>query len=400
MGVGSVVLTFVMCILFNVLLPTGDIGSDMYLMRNTLMFNLGRSVELSGCKACYYKSEDDVYDLSKKFRREKRKWCLIDKSFYCGQFLSVIDKMVEWETSSQEMCLANQTFRVTKNRAFESGKCDERNDFCCLTTNVDQENKDENALEMLNPKAIFTCHRFANTNFDFCIVAGVLSSLSHCYSLTKLDKSFNQKIIHIFNTVIYPYQDSQYSFSFSSTNLKNETVEIKQANWSTPLLSCVIVFKRRSSLSSIVKTNSKFQCYENSCRSHLKALHYDTKIHDLQEWRKSSSYYLGIKVGGKSCGLLAIYGIMIGVPILLNLAFNIVLFTEDIQMKNASFCEIFPLIFLCYPQFKTIKFLYKYLFVHGDENQLNADKEENERDVATLEPFLESCLQVIHIIIT
>ena len=41
MGVGSVITTFIMCILFNIILPTGDVWSDLNLMYLTLTFNLG-----------------------------------------------------------------------------------------------------------------------------------------------------------------------------------------------------------------------------------------------------------------------------------------------------------------------------------------------------------------------
>ena len=81
-------------------------------------------------------------------------------------------------------------------------------------------------------------------------------------------------------------------------------------------------------------------------------------------------------------------------PILLNLIFTIVLFVNDFTEKKANIFEIVPLIFLCYPQYKTIKFLAQYILVHRDENLLNEEKEENDRTVAPLEPYLESCLQV------
>ena len=56
--------------------------------------------------------------------------------------------------------------------------------------------------------------------------------------------------------------------------------------------------------------------------------------------------------------------------------------------------EIIPLLLLFHPQYKTIKFLCQYLFIHHDENLLKEEKEENDRKVSSLEPFLESCLQV------
>ena len=61
MGVGSVIATFVMCILFNIILPSGDQGSDIYLMYNVLTFQLGVSLELSGCRACYRKTESEIH---------------------------------------------------------------------------------------------------------------------------------------------------------------------------------------------------------------------------------------------------------------------------------------------------------------------------------------------------
>ena len=82
------------------------------------------------------------------------------------------------------------------------------------------------------------------------------------------------------------------------------------------------------------------------------------------------------------------------VPCLLNLAFNTVLFANDLKNQKANIFEVIPLIFLFYPQYKTLKFLAQYLFIHDDENLLTQDKEENDRTVAPLEPFLESCLQV------
>ena len=63
MGVGPVIATFVMCFLFNIILPTGDVGSDLNLMYLALTFDLGDSLELEGCKSCYYKTENEVYHI-------------------------------------------------------------------------------------------------------------------------------------------------------------------------------------------------------------------------------------------------------------------------------------------------------------------------------------------------
>ena len=107
-----------------------------------------------------------------------------------------------------------------------------------------------------------------------------------------------------------------------------------------------------------------------------------------------TDYYIGIRTGGVTCRLLQIYGWCIVIPIFLNLSFTIVLFVNDFCDQKANIYELIPLVLLVYPQYKTIKFLSKYIFIHRDEELLNEEKEKHNRDVATLEPFLESCLQV------
>ena len=75
MGVGSVIATFVMCILFNIILPTGDVGSDLNLMYLALTFNLGDTLELAGCKSCYHKTENDVYYPKENLNDNECKTC-------------------------------------------------------------------------------------------------------------------------------------------------------------------------------------------------------------------------------------------------------------------------------------------------------------------------------------
>ena len=67
MKITPVLITFVTSLLFNVFLPTGDVGSDVYLMIKTILFDLGDSTELAGCRSCYGKSERDVYH---EYRKE------------------------------------------------------------------------------------------------------------------------------------------------------------------------------------------------------------------------------------------------------------------------------------------------------------------------------------------
>ena len=57
MGLSSVVATFLTCLLFNIILPTLDVGTDLDLMYQALNFNLGESLELEGCRFCYHRNE-------------------------------------------------------------------------------------------------------------------------------------------------------------------------------------------------------------------------------------------------------------------------------------------------------------------------------------------------------
>ena len=70
------------------------------------------------------------------------------------------------------------------------------------------------------------------------------------------------------------------------------------------------------------------------------------------------------------------------------------LFIDDFQDGKANIFEIVMIVFAFYTQYKTLKFLVRYLFIHRDENVLRQDKDANDKIVANREPFLESCFQV------
>lgn len=177
-------------------------------------------------------------------------------------------------------------------------------------------------------------------------------------------------------------------------NAKHVTIVIiKTRTITDPDIKCGILIYRHNNQQPL---NLRYtdHCNEDVCLIHLKALHGSTTINDLTEWRNNIDYILGVKVGGVNCRLLQIYGTCILLPILLNLTFNIILFINDIRDKKANIFEVIPLVFLVYPQYKTLKFLSRYLFVHRNENVLHQETVENNRTVAPLEPFLESALQV------
>ena len=69
MGVSSVIITFVISREYNniefqnylTLFAYWNVGSGVYLMYHTLNLKLGDSLELSGCKSCYLKIDNEVY---------------------------------------------------------------------------------------------------------------------------------------------------------------------------------------------------------------------------------------------------------------------------------------------------------------------------------------------------
>ena len=123
----SIIATLVSCILFNVLLPTADVGSDLNFMYLTLTFNLGDSIELQGCKACYQNTEKQLYHSETILSHNKCKICLYNEGSFCGLYLPVLKKMIEWE-GDEGSCMFNETFRFSHERKFEGGKCMEEKD--------------------------------------------------------------------------------------------------------------------------------------------------------------------------------------------------------------------------------------------------------------------------------
>ena len=60
MALFTIIRIFVLAILFNLFLPTGDIYSDIGLMIETIQLRNSNSLEMSGCRACHGKEEVDI----------------------------------------------------------------------------------------------------------------------------------------------------------------------------------------------------------------------------------------------------------------------------------------------------------------------------------------------------
>ena len=418
MGVGSVIVTFVMCILFNVLLPSGDIGSDLKLMYLALTFNLGDSLVLEGCKLCYNKNQEDVYgsinNLEKNSSYNKCKTCQFDPRLSCGSSIPILKKMIQLEAEN-ENCLNDKTIRLTQQDRLEFGECEkEINNFegdgCCITKH-DPKTK-ENPIPKLDRNKLFHSCFSGTKELEFCFVAGKESG-NNCIAMTGFTIEEIEQFIDIFqqwidnemkkynsrssirneSIIFFPYTQNNKT-TFLEQDIKDmfnlESKEMIHSVTDSDIDCGILMYRHKIS----PKPSYVYHCNEDYCLTHLRSLHGFTTIYNLNEWRKRTDYVVGVKVGGLLCRLLRIYGTSILIPIFLNLLFNVVLFFNDYKEKKSNIVEVLPLLCLVYPQYKTMKFLAQYLFIHRNEEILKKEKEENNRDVASLEPFLESCLQV------
>ena len=131
MGIKSVVSIFFTTILFNVFLPSGDMGSDLFLMISTITFDLGDSIEMSGCRSCYGKSEEEVY--YNRNSNQECQMCLDDFYGICGAYPLMLNKLNDLQ--SKRNC-RNESWRINENHFFENGTHCKKKDKCCLEASI------------------------------------------------------------------------------------------------------------------------------------------------------------------------------------------------------------------------------------------------------------------------
>ena len=137
------------------------------------------------------------------------------------------------------------------------------------------------------------------------------------------------------------------------------------------------------------------RCQVDVCKVHLTFITFLSKrINNFKQWQTHTDINAGRVVGGHICHLLFIYGVTISLPILLNFIFNVFVFCDDVKNKTSHPAEVILVILLVYPQWRVLKYLFRYVVYHKSETQLEEEKAAYERDVGSLEPFLESLWQV------
>ena len=155
MALLSVIRIFVMAIFFNMFLPSGDIYSDIFLMLQTWNFNNIDSLEMSGCRACYGKTEHDLYHFEKACKTCVTK----NENFQCGRYVSSINKLLHIE--NRYGC-ESEDWAVNKhNTSLNKGKCGKNYD-CCFgrrDSNSRVRSQDKNILKslQLHPRFYVRC---------------------------------------------------------------------------------------------------------------------------------------------------------------------------------------------------------------------------------------------------
>ena len=377
MGLVSVALIFSISILFNVILPTGDVYSDVALMVNTITFNVASTLEISGCRVCHGRDEAEVY----KALNQSCQQCM--NSYYCGTIPKMLNKKYDLQT--RRTCQAENWYVEKGSEDIKRGTCDRSQ--CCLK-NKKGINNIVQMIDIDRRVVVFpdSVGKMCFPDYDVYLLTGNDSWVS-CKRISLLENTQKELCGKAEATT----QDvNEKVFKVKKMTDQNVTL-IEGFHFED---GCGIYL--RPSMMDKLPVLTGDICDNDACLLHLRYLHlYSSIIVDLNTWKTNTEYVSGYgKVGGKLCQLFIYYGWTISIPILINLAFSLKLFSDDYKKNNASLSELITVVFLFYPQWKTLRYLANYLFYHRDEEKLEKDRNDFDRDVSTVEPFLESSLQV------
>ena len=373
----NVATIFCLSILFNVIFPTGDVYSDIALMVNTITFKIANTLEMSGCRICHGKDETEVY----KQLNGSCQQCL--NSYACGSIPNVLNK--KYDLQNKDTCQTDKWYvdLTSGSTDLKKGSCD-RSKTCCIE-NKKELNSSIHMIEM-NRKILITPDKFKRNckkDFNVYLLAGNSSWLTckHSFVLKSTQIELCTKSVA------------------NALDLKEKLFKIKKINDEHVKIIDGFTFEDGCGIYLRPMTMDPLTrqfCDDDACRVHLRYLQtYSSSIFDLSSWKSNIEYVSGYgKYGGKLCSLLMLYGYTMSVPILLNMAFSLKVFFDDYKKDKTTMIEIIFVIFLFYPQWKTLKFLAHYLIYHGDEKKLEKERDDFDRNVSTLEPFLESSIQV------
>ena len=417
MALLTVIRIFVLTIIVNMILPSGDVYSDIAMMYETWTFRNTESLESVGCRACYSKKVEDLAPSTKDCT------LCVTKNFrsHCGGMLTSLKKLVEYENANK--CEDLKWAFSLKNFAYpESERCDEKR-TCCFETknefsNIDNSIEEKTIYKYLDSKLLVNCEDWfinglnslsEDDFYDVCLLVGTTTELKCEYDL--IDPNRNP-ILNYIKTFLKENKDVFTSKNFNGAAYKllvKEDVPISGSSEFIPvkvdfipvkvdkvdesdIFGCGIIIKPKHV--NILGDNLDVDCGLDSCKLHLDYLHHRIDgMHDLKSWQTKTVYWSAIRAGGKNCHLLRVYAFSMAIPIAINFLFSAMIFFGDVKSGVSSKFEIPILLLLCYPQWRTFKILIKY-FKNKKQEELTNDLEENNKNVSSIEPFCESGFQV------
>ena len=391
MGVVTVIVSFVVCLTLNVGLNTFDVFSDITLSFNTLTFNLGDSLLLSGCKSCSGKEDKDVFSV----KNSSCQHCLTQNNYFaCGKSFQILEKLNE--LSKSDTCVTDRfgvSFNETsKSYQWKNETCKDDVNTCCVE--VRDNAIANNPLSLIDKRIIaYQPDGLKNLRnelgYDIFILSGT-SNNYHCQRVYLDYVDWSHSNIKAFikeniTNVKKPHEIEWFYKFKQSENGKSILEKGFDVN-----SECGLYITNK--LKKHVENNGEM-CGASSCLVYIQSLKWKLNISSVNEWKEQTFFSEGVKYGGQICSLLVSLGLASLVPIVTNIVFNIFVFIEDLKSGDAKEVELIFVLLACYPQTKCLKFLFQYL-MHQDEKKLDIDKNKFDSGIGSLEPFLESAFQV------
>ena len=393
MGLATIIASFTACLFFNVFLNSFDVYSDIALAINTLIFNLGESLLLWGCKVCYGKDEEEVFSVKNRSCQQ----CLTrNNMFQCGNSIEFLEKMSELENS--ELC-TNERFGFDYNYSsrvidWKTGTCNDDIDLCCVENS--QNKKKISTLDSMDKMiTAYQLKDFRALTKKWQLTMGIRATVfmlggslsNHQCQLIHWKNAFSDYLDKFVKRLS---RESVYEkeFFFKLIKSVNGTSHLEEGFDSSNECGLYITYNKKSHV-----VNNGETCNGNVCLFHLQNLKYYHNISSLKEWKQRTFYHAGVKYGGQTCRMLWIYGVASLVPILINIVFTLQVYLEDFKSGKATKAESVFVLLACYPQVKCLKFAIRYL-IHKDMEKFDQDNNEYYDRLGSLEPFLESAFQV------